>query len=104
MDNQIQMDSIPMLVSMPEEDEDAKGMFIPDAEVVLQSIPVDKLRQNLNKVCAQLGSALQDVKQVGNFKLKEVSVQVEVSAEGGVELIGTATLGGKGAITLTFGE
>jgi hypothetical protein len=47
---------------------------------------------------------LNDVKQVGGFQLKQVTIQVEVTAEGGIELVGTAKLGGKGAITLTFSE
>jgi hypothetical protein len=47
---------------------------------------------------------LDDVKQISSFKLKEVTIQVEVTAEGGIELVGTAKLGGKGAITLTFAE
>jgi hypothetical protein len=32
----------------------------------------------------------------------EIDMQVEVSAEGGIQLMGTAKADGKGAITLTF--
>jgi hypothetical protein len=39
---------------------------------------------------------------VGDYELHEVKLQVEISAKGGVNLVGTAEAGGKGAITLTF--
>ncbi|OYD92468.1 hypothetical protein CDG76_23360 [Nostoc sp. 'Peltigera membranacea cyanobiont' 210A] len=98
------MDTIPILVSLPDKDEEVKGIFSLDAEVVLRDIPTELLRDNLNKLCQGVGTLLNDIKKVGGFRLKEVTVQVEVSAEGGVELIGTAKVGGKGAITLTFAE
>ncbi|MEO0455854.1 MAG: hypothetical protein AAF152_04625 [Cyanobacteria bacterium P01_A01_bin.114] len=100
------MENIPFLVTQPDEevDGDVKGIFSSDGDIVVRDIPVEKLRENLNNVCQGMAEALRDIKKVGDFKLKEVEIQVEVSAEGGVELIGTAKLGGKGAITLTFSE
>lgn len=101
------MSEIPFLVSVPDEDDDeqVKGLFSSKSSVVaLRNIPTDRLKENLTNVCQSLGEALHDVKKVGNFRLKEVTIQVEVTAEGGVELIGTAKVGGKGAITLTFSE
>ncbi|NJM99695.1 MAG: hypothetical protein HC800_23410 [Phormidesmis sp. RL_2_1] len=96
------METIPFLVSLPDDGEVAKGLFSRDADVGLREVPLEALKQNMVKVCAQVGETLSQVKQVGTLKLKEVSIQVEITAEGGVELIGTAKLGGKGAITLTF--
>jgi hypothetical protein len=99
------METIPFLVSLPEEDErEVKGIFSGDADIVVRDLPTEKLRENLKKVCQGVATILNDVKQVGGFRVKEVTIQVEVSAEGGVELVGTAKLGGKGAITLTFSE
>lgn len=100
------METILFLVSQPkeEDDDDVKGIFSTDREIIVRDIPVEKLRSNLNAVCQSVTNALQDIKKVGDFKLKEIQLQVEVTAEGGVELIGTAKLGGKGAITLTFTE
>ena len=98
------METIPVLVSLPDEDEEVKGIFSPDADVVLRDIPTEKLRENLNNLCQGVGTLLGDIKKVGGFRLKEITIQVEVSAEGGVELIGTAKVAGKGAITLTFAE
>lgn len=36
------------------------------------------------------------------YRLTEVQVQLEITAEGGVALIGSVKAGAKGAITLTF--
>ena len=98
------MEYIPILVSLPEEDEDVKGIFSSDGEIGSLEIPTERLQENLTKVCQGVTEVLSHVKQVGDFKLKQVTIQVEVTAEGGVELIGTAKIGGKGAITLTFSE
>jgi hypothetical protein len=95
---------LPILVLDAEADGDAKAIFQPDGDVVMRLIPVETLRLNLYRVCRQVSAAVKGLKQVGDLPLKTVTIQVEVSAEGGVELIGTAKLGGKGAITLTFGE
>lgn len=106
------MSDIPFLVSIPDENteeevKEVKGIFSSRGnreQVALCNIPTERLKENLTRVCQSLGETLRDVKAVGNFRLKEVTIQVEVTAEGGVELIGTAKLGGKGAITLTFSE
>jgi hypothetical protein len=98
------METIPFLVSLPDEDEEVKGLFSPDADIAVRNLPTNQLRENLSEVCQGVASMVSDVKKVGGFQLKEISIQVEVTAEGGIELIGTAKLGGKGAITLTFSE
>ena len=96
-------ETIPFLVSLPDQDhQETKGIFVPDGEIVLQNIPVDHLKENLSKICQGLTTVLSDVKKVGSFKLKEVEIGVEVTADGGVNFVGTAKVGGKGAITLTF--
>lgn len=99
------MKELPIWVSAVEEhDEETKAIFRPDADSLLERVPVDKLRANLGEICSGLNQVLTNIKEVGKFRLQEVTIQVEVTAEGGVNLIGTATLGGKGAITLKFVE
>jgi len=98
------METIPFLVSLPDEDEQVKGIFSTETDIVVRDLPTERLRENLNKVCEGVASMVSDVKKIGGFQLKQVTIQVEVTAEGGIELIGTAKLGGKGAITLTFSE
>jgi hypothetical protein len=73
-----------------------------DAETILQEIPIETIRKNLKAFCDSIGRSLQDIQEVGRFKLTEVTLSIEVSAEGGIQLIGTSKVAGKGAITLTF--
>ncbi len=68
----------------------------------VRQLDVDKLRASFGKLSGQVTAILQDVRQVGDFKLKEVSLQVEITAEAGVNLVGNLKAGTKGAITLTF--
>ncbi|NQU21063.1 MAG: hypothetical protein HQ567_07245 [Candidatus Nealsonbacteria bacterium] len=100
------METIPFLVTLPDDGGpgDQKGVFGTASDVALQQLPIDKLKENLGRVSTAILSVLADIKQVGQFKLKEITLQVEVSADAGVNLIGTANLGGKGAITLKFTE
>jgi len=49
-----------------------------------------------------LDSLFQDLKAVGSFKLDQVEVSLEISAEGGVALIGTAKAGASEAVKLAF--
>jgi hypothetical protein len=84
--------------------ETKKGIFSVDSEAVLQNIPIEELQKNLKAFCAELGQVLGSVQAVGSFRLKSVTVKVEVSAQGGFQLVGTASMGGKGAIEMTFSE
>jgi len=70
----------------------------------IREMDVDKLRESLSQLSENAAMIFQNMKQVGDFRLKEVQLQVEVTAEGGFALIGTAKAGVKGAITLTFKE
>ncbi len=60
------------------------------------------LRSSLSSLSRELSDILVDINQVGNYKLKEVRLQAEITAEGGFVLIGKAGI--KGAVTLTFGN
>lgn len=104
------METIPFIVSLTANGEiadDEMGIFGHNgsaAKVGEALIPVEKLKTNLEQVSRSVLSVIKDIKEVGQYKLKEVTLQVEVSASGGVSLIGTANVGGKGAITLKFAE
>jgi len=65
-------------------------------------ISVDRLRESLARLTGNLSALLADLQAVGGFELAEVQVAVELTAEGGVNLIGNLTAGAKGAIQLTF--
>ena len=98
------MDVIPFLVEVPEDPSlrDVKSFLTDARHVALREIPVSKLRENLAKVSNALMQVLMDIKSVGDFELSEVEVKVEISAEGGVQFIGSSKIVGKGAIGLKF--
>lgn len=67
---------------------------------VLKYVDADKLKNSVASLTAQLSEVFADLKKVGDFKLSEVSISVEVSAEGGLVLIGKAGI--SGGISLKF--
>src|SRR5262245_40054070 len=95
------MSTIPVIVEREKEPQSGT-LGVLTATTQIKEIDTDKIRQSFSKLSEQLSTLLQDIKQVGQFKLKEVQLQVEVTAEGGVALIGVAKAGVSGAITLTF--
>jgi hypothetical protein len=101
------MEQIPFLVAIPEPvaSKEVKGFLSGDESyVALREIPVEQLKDNLSKVSHALMKVLADIKSVGNFELSEVEVQVEITAEGGVQFIGSSKIGGKGGIKLKFAK
>ena len=58
----------------------------------------------MSKACQGIVEIFQGIKHMGAFQLTEISIAIEINAEGGVNFIGTSKLGGKGAITLKFSE
>ena len=68
----------------------------------VQHVPVDQLQQSLKDLTGTLAAILADLKAVGDFELSEVQVGVELTAQGGVNLIGNLSAGAKGAMQLTF--
>ncbi|MCB2263937.1 MAG: hypothetical protein LGR52_13540 [Candidatus Thiosymbion ectosymbiont of Robbea hypermnestra] len=88
------------VITEPAAEADTLGLL--DAPRVLTELDTERLRHSFADLSAAIGSLLQDIRTVGDFKLEEVTVAVEISAEGGVALIGNAKAGAKGAIHLTF--
>lgn len=101
------VEKIPFLVDIPEpiDAKDVKGFLSDDGSyVALREIPVDRLRENLERVSHALLKVLADIKSVGDFELAEVEVGVEITAEGGVNFIGSSKVGGKAGIKLKFSK
>jgi hypothetical protein len=83
---------------------EGKEMFGRGGSGVTDLIPLntEELAASLRELTGELGKLFGDIRRVGGFELQEVQVGLEISAEGGFSLIGSAKAGGKGAITLTF--
>lgn len=96
-------DAVPFLVRLDEaSDDDTMSIFRRgDEETGIRLVSVDALRANLAKTAETLRKAFSEFSgDLGKLRLNEVQVGLEISASGGVHLIGTAGL--KGAITLIF--
>ena len=95
------MTTIP--VSFEESPEVPSGTLgVLNPKPVIKHVDADKIRTSLSALSEQLAGMLEDIRHVGEFRLREVEVCVELNAEGGVALIANAKAGAKGAITLTF--
>ncbi len=95
------MSTIPVVVEESNEaGSDTLGLLT--SGTVIKHIDAGKIRQSLSDLSGQISEILQDIKAVGDFKLKEVSLSVQIGAEGGVALIGTAKAKASGAISLKF--
>ncbi|MBT2398621.1 hypothetical protein [Streptomyces sp. ISL-100] len=72
----------------------------------VRDIPVAVLRDNLQRAVNGLQQVIGTiVVPEGGMALRQAQVSFEVTASGGITLIGTsAQMAAKGAITLTFGE
>ncbi|MFF4958322.1 Pepco domain-containing protein [Streptomyces sp. NPDC001222] len=83
-----------------------KGIFgRMDGGNTVRQIPVAVLRENLQRTIDGLQEVLGEIRVPDDgMSLQQAQVTFEVTASGGINLIGTsAQVGTKGAITLTFG-
>ncbi|MFF5932855.1 hypothetical protein [Streptomyces sp. NPDC012508] len=84
-----------------------KGIFgRGTGEGSVRTIPVAVLRENLQRMVNGLQQVLGEVRvPEGGMTLQQAQVSFEITATGGITLVGTsAQVGAKGAITLTFGS
>lgn len=102
------MSKIPVLVAEPDVPREASreatlgGTLAGGTKrgTVLREVEISKLKNSAKALTEQLAQVFADLKAVGDFKLAEVTVSVEVSAEGNVLLIGKAGI--SGGIELKF--
>lgn len=80
----------------------SKSVFGSASEAVLQKLDPTQLNDSLKKLALELDQILKDVETKGGYRLKGIEIGLEITAEGGVNLIGTMTVGGKAALTLRF--
>ena len=87
------------------DDTDAKTkgwFFSSDDRVDVSAIPVDKLQSQFATLTESLSKVFENAKSVGAFRLKTIEIGVEISSEGGINLIGTASVGAKAAVKIVF--
>ncbi|MFF7019077.1 MULTISPECIES: hypothetical protein [Streptomyces] len=84
---------------------DAMGLFGNgnDGEAVLRSIPVGPLRKNLAETIDSLQQVFADIAdRPGTLSLSEAQLTFQVTATGGIQLIGTGQMQSGRGLTLTF--
>jgi hypothetical protein len=95
--------TIPVVVALPATPSDSKSILGRAGAIVHAAVDVDaeKLKENLSGLVKKIATVIAVTEATsGGLVLKEVEVGIEITAEGGVALIGT--LGATASMTLTF--
>lgn len=72
-------------------------------KVLRRAVDVDTLKASLGDLASKLGQVIESVAaRGGGLSLDSVEVGVEITAEGGVALVGSMKAGATASITLTF--
>lgn len=96
------MTTIRIITSPEEQEENSKGLFGSSTSERINEVDSDALKSNLNELITNLSGVLDNVQNNDGYKLKQFTVGVEISAKGGVSLIGKLEAGAKAAVTLVF--
>lgn len=79
----------------------AKGGI--DTAIEYQSVRIEDLKRNLSNFLGSMSSIFSDVeKNIGNLELKDITIDVGVSASGKIGLIGFVESGIEGGISITL--
>ncbi|MFI6370919.1 hypothetical protein [Streptomyces sp. NPDC050546] len=97
--------SLPFWVTVAEEgDDDSMGLFgNGGGEPALRSVPLGPLRKNLAETVDALQQLFEDAAaRGGTLPLAEAQLSFQVTASGGVQLLGTGQVQGTRGLTLVF--
>ena len=97
------MATIPVLVdetSAPLSGTLGGGVLSPSP--MLKEFDAEAIKSGIMRLSEQIAGLAQQTPPPSGIRLKQIQVQVGITAEGGVALIGLAKAGVSGAITLTF--
>ncbi|MBV7696746.1 hypothetical protein [Streptomyces sp. TRM70350] len=102
--------TVPIWVTATEDDiaaaqqgSDTMGLFSSDGNAVLRSVPLGPLRKNLAETVDALQRVFQEVADRGGaLPLAEAQLSFQITAGGGIQLVGTGQMQGTRGLTLTF--
>ncbi|KUM93046.1 hypothetical protein AQI88_28400 [Streptomyces cellostaticus] len=90
-------------VTAEDEDDDGMALGRRGGDAVLRKVPLGPLRKNLTETVTALQQVFADVAaQNGTLPLREAQLQFQVTASGGIQLVGTSQVQGSRSITLVF--
>ncbi|NBE55343.1 Pepco domain-containing protein, partial [Streptomyces boluensis] len=85
------------------EDGDTMGLFSRDGDAVLRQVPLGPLRKNLSDTVDALQQLFADADaRGGTLPLAEAQLNFQVTASGGIQLIGSGQVQGTRGLTLVF--
>lgn len=93
--------TISLIVDASNEDGDTKGLF-GKKKPERRELPIGVLKENLRKESEKLLAILADVPSADGWNLDEVEVGIDITVEGGVSFIGTATVAAAASLKLHF--
>ncbi len=86
-----------------EKEEQYLGKFDKGKQIqknLVKDFDSDILKSSIKKLTSNVSDIFEDLNNTGKFKLKEITITAEITAEGKIILIGGASV--KGGITLKF--
>jgi hypothetical protein len=91
-------------IALAAQDSDSMGsLFSRDGDAVLRAVPLGPLRKSLAETVDALQRIFQEVADRGGpLPLAEAQLSFQVTASGGIQLIGTGQMQGTRGLTLTF--
>lgn len=87
------VETIQFIVATPVKGNDGVGVA---------DVQIDALRESVTRATEGLAAAFQGLREVGGFELSELSIGLEIGAEGGVTFIGTSKISGGASVTMKF--
>jgi|GEM_PF-1265600 len=95
-------ESIPIRVRAPDDGTLSKGLLDRATDSVLAQVDLAVLKNNLAELRKSIAELMDAEEESTGYRLQAIEVGVEVSAEGGLNIIGSLTAAGKAGIKLTF--
>ncbi|PAZ13345.1 hypothetical protein CLM62_26000 [Streptomyces sp. SA15] len=91
-------------IALAAQDSDSMGsLFSRDGDAVLRAVPLGPLRKNLADAVDALQRIFQEVADRGGpLPLAEAQLSFQVTASGGIQLVGSGQMQGSRSLTLTF--
>lgn len=86
----------------PTEATGSKSLIGGGQPAILKELDPKVLNESLKQLAQDIDIMFADTSTSGAFSLDQIEIGLEVTAEAGINLIGTAKAGGKASVSLSF--